>query len=215
MNLVIVGAGGFGREVMQYACDCIDHGEPMRIRGFVDDSPEVLQALAQSEWAIGSIAKYQPAFDDRVVIAIGEPVVRLRVSAALASRGAKFATLRHPLCYVAASATVEEGCILAPFSFVGPGASLMRHVVLNTYASVGHDARIGECTVLSPYSAVNGAVSVGGATLFGSGAMAVIGSRVGEHAKVAAGSIVYNAVPDFALAVGNPAISRVMFRSTT
>lgn len=212
MNLVIVGAGGFGREVLQYAQDCIGRGDAFHIRGFIDDNPRALTDLEDSAWSIGTVDDYEPSSDDQVVVAIGEPEARCRAADRLASRGAKFMTLRHPLSYVAASAELAEGCILAPFSFVGPGAQLMSHVVLNTYASAGHDARIGECAVLSPYSAVNGAVQVGKGTLFGSGAVAVVGARIGKHAKVAAGSIVYGDVPDFSLAVGNPAMSRVMFR---
>lgn len=212
LSLVIAGAGGFGREALQYAYDCIGRGDAMRVRGLLDDSAEALLALRDPSLSLGGIASYQPAPDDRVVIAIGETESRLKVADSLRAKGVRFATVRHPLSYVAASAEVADGCILAPFSFVGPGAQLMNHVVLNTYASVGHDARIGECAVLSPYSAVNGSVSVGNGAFFGSGAVAVVGARIGERSKVAAGATVYGDVPDYALAVGNPARSRVMFR---
>ena len=41
-NLVIVGAGGFGREVLAWARQAV---EPWTVRGFLDDNPGALGSL--------------------------------------------------------------------------------------------------------------------------------------------------------------------------
>ena len=42
-KLIIVGAGGFGREVLQWALQSNDYGKKWEIAGFLDDNLNKLQ----------------------------------------------------------------------------------------------------------------------------------------------------------------------------
>ena len=44
-DIVIVGGGGFGREIYDWVADCIQAGEPWRVRGFIDDDPDCLEGF--------------------------------------------------------------------------------------------------------------------------------------------------------------------------
>ncbi|HTJ46705.1 MAG TPA: hypothetical protein VL463_31580, partial [Kofleriaceae bacterium] len=178
MQLFVVGAGGFGREVYAYA---IDAG--LDVAGFVDDRADADPRVVASPDTI------EPREHDRYVIAVGDPRARRTLVRRITARGGRFAKVVHPTAYVAATAHVSAGCVLAPFSFVGPGARLLEHVALNTYASAGHDAIVGPNAVFSPYAVVNGAVVVEEGVFLGTHATAVVGTRVGAWSKLAAGAV--------------------------
>jgi sugar O-acyltransferase (sialic acid O-acetyltransferase NeuD family) len=211
IDLIIVGAGGFGREVLQYASDACADGVGYRIKGFLDDNSAGLAAFATSVGIVGSVAEYEIQPQDRFIIAIGTPDVRRAVADRLTARGAQFLTIIHPRAYVAPTASLGAGCVICPFAFVGPYAKLGQHVALNTYASAGHDSSIGDCSVLSPYAVVNGHVVLEEQVFLGTHATVSVGKRVGRRAQISAGAVASRNVEARALAAGNPAKSRVLF----
>ena len=211
MNLYIIGAGDFGREVLQYAREAFVTDSSSRVAGFLDDGPDALAGYNVGVEVVGRVAEVVPRDDDRFIVAVGDPRTRCRLAAEAAHRGARFHTLVHPSAWVAPSARLDAGCVICPFAFVGVDARLGENVVLNTFASAGHDAILGSYTVLAPYAVVNGRVQLGDEVFLGTHATVTYGQHVGSRSKVAAGSVVTRAVPDDALAVGNPAKSRVMY----
>jgi sugar O-acyltransferase (sialic acid O-acetyltransferase NeuD family) len=211
-SLYIVGAGGFGREVLAYARDVARAAGTFRIAGFLDDHPAALHGRDVGAAVLGTIASLTPGQDDRFVLAVGEPRVRRALALALAARGVRddaFVSIVHPTAYVAGE--LAPGCVVAPFAFVGPGAALGRHAVLNTYASAGHDAQLGDYAVLSPYAVVNGNVVLEDGVFLATHATVVPGKRVGAWSKLGAGAVALGDLEPGTLAMGNPAKGRVMF----
>jgi len=209
MAIVIAGAGGFAKEVFQYSCDL---GTPdWAVRGFIARgrlSPE-LEGVAPM---LGDIPEFRPEQEDELLIAIGDGRARLKIAETLKTVGVRWRTLIHPLAYVASTAEIGPGCIIAPFAFVGPHAKLDAHVVLNTYASVGHDSVVGHGATLSPYACINGSARLAEGVFMGSHALVAPGVHVEAISKVAAGSVVARDAPRGSLLIGNPAKGRVMFR---
>lgn len=201
-DIVIVGAGGFGGEVLQYVRDTFTDPAAYRVKGFLDDRATTAPS-APDVPVIGDTATYEVCERDRFLIAVGMPAARRTLGRRLAERGARFLTLVHPLAYVAPTATLGAGCIVCPFATIGNRAVLGEHAVLTFYASVGHDARVGDWAVLSPYAVTNGGSVLGEAAFLGARATVNPGKRVGANAKVTAGAVVYHDVPDNALARGN------------
>lgn len=203
-GVVIIGAGGFSRELMQYVAD---EGR-LAVRGFLDDrDPSELQ-LPDGAVVLGAIESYQPAHGEAFVLAVGEPNARARIAERFLKAGARFETVVHPRAYVASSATVGAGSIIAPFASVGSSAKLGELVQVHFYASVAHDAVVGRCTALSPYSVVNGGGRLGERVFMGTRATVNPLKVVGDGSKVTAGSVVYQDVPSGSIAMGNPAKAR-------
>jgi sugar O-acyltransferase (sialic acid O-acetyltransferase NeuD family) len=215
LSLYVVGAGGFGREVLAYARDVerASQGRAFQIAGFLDDNASALDGRDVGAKVVAAVASMPaPRPDDRFVIAIGEPRIRKTMAARLRERGVAeeaFASIVHPTAYVAGQ--LGPGCVVAPFAFIGPGARLGAHVALNTYASVGHDAEVASYAVFSPYAVVNGAVQVGEGVFLGTHAAVVPGRQVGAWAKLGAGAVAHADLEAGMLALGNPAKGRVMF----
>lgn len=204
-RIVIIGAGGFGREVLSYVHDTFDGDPDYGVKGFLDDAARDVSAFGLQVPVLGTTEDYAVEPDDRFVIAIGDVALRSRLADRFAAAGARFISVVHPLAHVSAAAEVGEGCIVAPFATVGAHASVGAHSVLTFYASVGHDARVGRCTVFSPHAVTNGMTTIGDHVFLGAHAVVNPLQSVGEGSKVAAGSVVYRPVPPHSFAVGNPA----------
>jgi sugar O-acyltransferase (sialic acid O-acetyltransferase NeuD family) len=207
--LIVVTAGGFGREVLAYARDA-----GFDVAGFLHDEhryPGSLDGLGLDDLILGPLEGHDVVADAVYAVGLGDLEPRRRVADDLVTRGATLATIVHPTAYVAASATIGRGVVIAPFAFVGPDAVVGDLTILNTYASCGHDARIGRCCVLAPYATVNGRVVLEDEVMLGSHAVVTPRRRVGTRSAVSAGSVALRDVPPRSLAVGNPARAREMY----
>ncbi len=211
--LILVGAGGFGREVLKYVVDAIADTPHLRLKGFLDDNPAALKAFNTGLSVIGSIQGYAIQPEDRFVMTIGDPFLRAEITKGMQARGAQFQTIVHPTAYVASSATLGSGCIVGPFSSIGSDAKVGDHVVLTWYSSLAHDSISHTFVVLSPYSTANGSAVLEEGVFLGTHAVVNPMIRVGAWSKVASGSVVYRQVPPHSLAMGNPAKARPMLRS--
>lgn len=203
-ELIIVGAGGFSRELLAYVAD---EGR-FQVKGLIDDAPPTNLRIPEGIRYLGTISDYQPGTGEAFLMAIGEPTLRAKIAKGLIDKGARFQTIIHPRAYVAASAEIGAGSVVAPFASVGASARLGELVQVHFYASVAHDAVIGAYSALSPYSAVNGGGQLGEGVFMGTRATVNPLKKVGNHSKVAAGAVVYQDVPSGSLAAGNPAKAR-------
>ena len=190
-NVVIVGGGGFGRELACWLEQTID-GSAMRIAGFLDDGFAVGAAVhpAYPYAVLGSIADYVVGEHDLFVLAIGRPAVKLRIALDLEARGAVFLNLIHPRALLASTAVLGKGVVICPFSMVSADAILGDFVSLNAYTSVGHDVVIGAGCTLSAHVDVTGSVVLGEGVFVGSNSAILPKVRVGDGATIGAGAMV-------------------------
>lgn len=125
----------------------------------------------------------------------------------------------HPTAFVAGSAivrgsvTIEEEAVIlfgavlrAEHDQVTVGARTNIQDNAVVHCDAGYPARIGADTTVGHGAVVHGA-TVGAGCLVGIGALALNGSRLGEGAWLAAGSVLVEGreIPPFTLAVGTPA----------
>ena len=211
VDLVIVGAGGFGREVLGYAVDAFAGRPRHRVAGFADDNPRALDGFDLAVGVLGRVDDVPISEATSFVIAVGDPAVRRALAAAVEARGGRLSAVVHPTAYLGPGARLGDGCVVCLFAFVGTAATVGANSVINVHASVGHDAVVGANCVVSPYSAISGAVELQDDVFLGTHATVFPRRSVGSGAKVSAGAVVHRDVPAGALAAGNPAKSRVLF----
>ncbi len=202
--LVIVGAGGFGRELLTWIGEQ-SAGRSSHVRGFLDDNPAALEDFDIELPILGDPLTYQPSGDERLVLAIGQPATKLKLAELLRSRGGKFATLIHTSARVGPRCQLGEGVIISPNAGVSCDVTLGDFVMLNCFATVGHDAHIGRGTTLSSHVDCTGNTRIGAGVFLGSHAAVIPGIAVGDGATVAAGSVAMRNVPAGATVLGVPA----------
>ena len=207
-DLVIVGIGGHGREMLQCVADINAQGKHWNVLGFVDDAMRLdevggFPVLGTTEWLRGR--------DCGVVVAIGAPAIRRRVVKSLTAIGVKdFATLVHPSAQVGKFVLLGAGCMISATAVITADVALGSHVIVNTGAVVSHDCRLADYATTGPQACLCGGVSLGEGVDLGAGCTLLPGVLVGDWAVVGAGATVISGVEANEMVVGCP--SRVLRR---
>jgi len=192
-DFVIVGAGGFGRELAaNLELALADRG---RLLGFIDSNRDALRNFAgQYPPVLGAPSQYVPAHGTLLLMAISDPSEKLKVAMELEDRGGVFGSYIHPTSIVVRTASIGRGCVLARGTGVSANATLGDFVLLNGHSGVAHDASVGHGSTISSFVDVCGRARLANEVFVGSHASILPGVRVGARARIGAGSIVTRAV---------------------
>lgn len=207
-HLIIIGVGGFAREVYWHAKTSIGYGDEWDIKGFLDGDVK----LSQNEYnklsvgVLGDINDYVIQLDDVFVCVIGEPKVKAKLVGRVLERGGRFINLIHTTASICETARMGMGNILLPNSCLSDNVTIGDYTTINTFSGLGHDAELGDFSTLSSGVDIMGYAKVGSKVFLGSGARALPHSKIEDNAYVGAGSIVFKRVKKGLKVFGNPAL---------
>jgi sugar O-acyltransferase (sialic acid O-acetyltransferase NeuD family) len=206
-RLVIFGAGGFGREVLQLVRDINEVAPAWDCEGFLVDSKyagggTTVQGLP----ILGDLVWLSQNPDAQVVIAVGSPAAKRHIASRIRKTCENaFATLVHPRAWVGQHVEIGEGSILCAGALITTDIRIGRHVHVNIGATIGHDAVLGDFVTLNPSVNVSGNVKLEEGVEVGTSSVLIPGSVVGCWSIIGAGSIVTKSLPRDVTAVGAPA----------
>ena len=203
--VIIVGAGAFGREVLDWVRAMPGCGSAWSVSGFLDDRPGALDGFSVDLPVLGPATDHVPQAGTLYVGALGQVEAKRRVLGALRARGAPFMQVVHPSAIVGSRAVLGTGVILCPRATLSCDTSLGDFVTINLHSTVTHDVRIGAWSQVSDHVDLCGGVELGEGVMVGSGARVLPGVRVGDGAVLGAGSVVVRDVPAQLTVMGNPA----------
>jgi sugar O-acyltransferase (sialic acid O-acetyltransferase NeuD family) len=207
--IVIVGCGGYGRELLGViAAVNGSGGGPWKVVGFLDDAPTEpnLRRLDRLGLAWLGPSDLLGELGARYVIGIGDPRVRARVAAELDTMGRPAAPLIHPAATVGLGNDLADGVVLCAGAQVTTNVTLAAHVHLNLNATVGHDAVLAEHVQVNPLAAVSGDCRIGREVLIGTNASVLQGRTVEDGATVGANACVVRDVSAGKVVKGVPAV---------
>lgn len=208
--LVVVGAGGFGRETLDVVA-AINAVEPtFDLRGVIDSGPSRLDLErlgARGVRYLGSADEWlrSCAGDERFIVGIGSPRVRRRIAGQFEARGLRAAILVHPRAELGTKTTLGAGVVVTAGVQVSTNVTLRDHVHLNPGSIVGHDSELEAFVSVNPGAIISGNVRVRQGALIGAGATVLQGLEVGASALVGAGACVTRDVAGSVTVVGIPA----------
>ena len=202
-KVIIVGAGGFGREAYYLIKDIYKDSSDYKILGFLDDNALALEGKKIPEPILGKVSEWMPSEDEVFVMGIASPKTKEKVATILKSKGARFLTLIHPAALVNSEAIIGEGCVIGGRSSVG-ALTRIGDFVHVAGSMVGQDAVIDDYSTTTGFANITNA-HVGKRVFIGSHAVILNGKKVGDDAYVCAGSVVFNNVKPGTKVIGYPA----------
>lgn len=204
-RLVVVGAGGHGRETMDIIRAAIAAGRIATAEGFVDDGLRAgtlindRPVLGDLQWLVSMRSEVA------AVIAFGNPLTTRRIAEMLSAAGVRVASAISPSAQISNGAHIGDGVIMFPNTVVNVGATIEAHVTLNVGATVSHDSRVGRYANLNPGARIAGNAVIGVGAYVGMGANVIQSVKIGDWVTVGAGATVIADLPEGVTAVGVPA----------
>ena len=208
--LVILGVGGYCSNLLDIVSDMnrAASEEIYRPIGFLDDDPARQGTLYCGLPVLGQIASAAVHGDAWFVNGIGSAETFRRKHAIIASAGVaaeRFATLVHPSAFVAPSARIAAGSVIAQQSVVMSGALIGRHVKTLPHATISYGVEIGDFGTIASGVVLLSEVAIGASCYLGANVAIRERCRVGPRSLIGMGTVVIDDLPADVLAVGNPA----------
>lgn len=203
-KLVIVGVGGFGREVA-WLVERINNVNPMwNLIGFVDDNEKLHGDVVGGYPVLGGCDWLNHNKNDiYAVCAIGSSKIRKKVIKKLTD--VKFTTLIDPNAIISERVKIGEGSIICAGTIITVDIEIGAHVIINLDCTIGHDAALKDFVTLYPSVNISGNTVLEECVEMGTGTQIIQGIRVREGTIVGAGAVVVKELPRECTAVGSPA----------
>jgi sugar O-acyltransferase (sialic acid O-acetyltransferase NeuD family) len=206
VKLVIVGAGGLGREVLATVRACNEVREQWNVLGFLDSNPHIadrevdgLRVLGGDDWC-----RKNNDSSLRFFCAIGNSEGRAQVVENLSAMKCKFTSVVHPAVRIPDSVEVGAGTVIMAGTHFTTDAKIGAHSIIYLNCSITHDVDVGDFCLIPSGCNLSGGVVLETGVQLGTGVSILPGRRIGEWAKIGAGSIVTDDIPARSTAVGTP-----------
>lgn len=207
-RLVIIGAGGFGREVLDIVTAINATRSAWTLLGFIaDQRPDPSTPGSLDSLWLGSRDVLHLYWDTSFVVAISDAAARRELATEAEATGLQPATLIHPTASVGIGNTIGPGTVIGTQASITTNVTIGRHVHLDQQSAVAHDAVLGDYARVNPGGIVCGNVRVGTLALVGANATVLQERSVGDGAIVGAGAVVTRHVPPYQTVAGVPAIN--------
>ncbi len=201
-KLLIVGAGGLGKEVV----DLILAVDRFEIVGFLDDDPNKKNTLVNQIPVLGGLGqldKYKAV--KHLAIAIANPAVKKRIADIADKAGFQFPNLLHPSVVFGSGVSLGRGNIICAGSIVSTEACLQNFITINPQCGIGHES------TLYGYSTLYWGVHLGGNTIIGEGcelgthSCVLQGLQLAGNVVLGAGAVAVKSIEECGTFVGIPA----------
>jgi len=201
-KILIVGAGGLGREVYTWLCDT---GKSDQILGFINDVSDALDSYDYPVKILGDIKNHECLTDVVYVMAVMSPNGKSKVASLLKAKGCEFMTFIHPTAIVAPNAKLGKGVVITPGCIVSCDVEMGDFVFLNTQSTLGHDVKVGSYTSINGKVEISGFVEIGKGVTIGSRVVVLPKKKIASGTTVGAGSVVVGNINQPITVFGNPA----------
>lgn len=209
-KIIVLGAGGFAREVKWLIQDIERTNNSASFAGYVvsdlarvgaHDSREEIRG--DLEWLVQAKSEF-----DALAIGIGNPQVRLQLAHQLQTEFSPewWVPLVHPTVQMDFdSCSIAHGVVLCAGNIATVNVVFEPYCMVNLNCTIGHEAIIGAGSVINPGTNISGGVVLEEGVLVGTGAQILQYVQVGKGAVVGAGAVVTKDVAPYETVVGIPA----------
>ncbi len=208
-KIIIIGAGGQGRETAQLIKDLNREKGEWELLGYLDDNPFKTGERLNGHVVLGTVDMLaaQDLQGVSVVCAVGQSKTRKKLVEYITNHydHVQFATLIHPTAVVGDEVVIGEGVCICANSVVSTNIHIGDHALINYGCTIGHDAVIEPFVTVLPGCNISGGVVIRTGAEIGTGSAVIQGVEIGSNTIVGAGAVVTKTLPESCVAVGVPA----------
>ena len=206
-DIVIYGAGGYGREIACLLKRINAKSQTWNILGYVDDGLEV-GTVNEYGKVLGGV-EYLNAVTSpiNVVLSIGKPQAVKSIIEKITNPLVEFPNIIAPdvIFMDVDNITMGKGNVLCTGCLVSCNTKIGNFNSFNDYVSIGHDTTIGNYNAFMTATRVSGIVTIGDCNFFGVNSCMVQGVKIGNNTTIAAGSALMRRTKDGYTYIGVPA----------
>lgn len=200
-NIVVVGAGGFGKEVAWIAKRC-----GREVLGFLDGTLDKQNTKVMGLDVLGPLENAKNYMDCEFIIAIGNPRSRKKiVDTFFNNEQFNFATLIDPLSIIGENVLIGSGSVICAGAILTVDISMGKHIIVNLNSTIGHDVCIKDYVTIAPNSSISGNILLNDLVEIGTNATLREKLVVDEGAIVGMGTVLTKNVAKNNVMIGNPA----------
>lgn len=204
-HLLIIGARGWGREVYDIAKACIDAGEDLVVKGFLDDKEDLFEKYSNYPPIIGPVETYEIGGGDVFICALGDVLYKKNYADIIMEKGGEFTSLVHPTAIIGNNALLGKGCVVGAYANISCDTVIGDFVTISIRSGMGHDSKIGCYSHIGGNCSISGGVIIGNSVTMHPGSMIVPHRKIGDNAVIGTGSVVLSNVKSGTTVFGNPA----------
>ena len=197
-DAIIVGAGGFGKEMMELVT--LEYN----LLGFVDDGREGVIHGYKILGKVDSLLSYKSEVN--VFICIAKPAIRKKIYTILSSnKNLLFPALISKNTKISKFVNIGQGSIICDNVVITTDTVIKDFCIIDNSCLIGHDDIISEFVTIYPGAIVAGNVEIQKEVEIGTGSRIIQGLVVGNNSILGAGAVVVRDIPNECTAVGIPA----------
>ena len=204
-DLVIIGAGGFAREVAWLVEEINQSEKTWNFLGFIDEDDTKKGSELNGYPVIGDFSKLKQKSNIYAIVGVGSPRVKKKLVGKCFEQGLRFANLIHPGVRHSNYLKLGLGTIICAGNILTVNIEIGNHVILNLDCTVGHDVVIKDFCTVAPAVNISGNVVIGEGCDLGTNCSIIQGKTIGEWSTIGAGAVVIDDIPVYSTAVGVPA----------
>lgn len=206
-DIIIIGAGGVGREVAFIIEEINKETPTWNVLGFIDDNKEIHGKVINGYSVLGDLS-YLDNYEKKeekpeVIIAIANYNVKKNIVFKLSNKF-KFATIIHPEVSIHNTVIIGNGSIIYKGVIMTTNITIGNHVIVSPKCGIGHDSIIKDYVSLLWNVNISGNDVIEEGVLIGSGATVIQEKKVGQAAVIGAGAVVVKDILSNTTNVGVP-----------
>lgn len=204
--IVIVGAGGFGREVHWLIKQINREKEEWNFLGYIDDNVEV-ETEINGKKVLGNLDYLLNQKENlSVAIAIGNAKVRKQLVEKLSeNQSLEYPNLIAPDVLIDETVQLGKGNIILNGNILTVNINLQDFNVMETGSTIGHDVKIASYVTIYLGVKIAGNVKIADGCELGANSCMIQGLNIGRETIIGAGAVVIRNIEGKCTVVGNPA----------
>jgi len=206
-DLLIYGAGGFGREIacLIKAINIVNH--QWNLIGFIDDGiePDENNRYGTVLGGLSFLNSYSKKV--AVVFSIASPDILQSLVSSITNPFITYPNIIAPNVNIfdEEAFSIGKGNVLFFGCRVSCDVQIGDFNLFNGFVSLGHDVTMGSFNVLGPSTRVSGNSTVGNNNFFGIQSIVLQGLKIGDHTRIGPNSVIIRNTNNNSLYYGNPA----------